>query len=162
MMQRDRHLWGMAVFTGEKWKHEGRMSRRLLRISKEEWRGMAHAARYCVKTLAKNCGVSVSTVARHIRTKTGQGPHEWLRGMRMARAKELLADGSGVKETAGMLSYESPHHFSRDFKDACGYPPGEHAMRVQSEAIKSQRGFATREARSEPRNTRNTRNESRL
>ena len=50
--------------------------------------------------------------------------------IRIARAKELLMDATGIKETAAALGYKTPSHFSRDFKDTCGYPPSEHAMRM--------------------------------
>jgi AraC-like DNA-binding protein len=78
--------------------------------------------------LAKNCGVSISTLVRHLQGTTGQSPHGWLRGLRLARAMELLADGSSVKETAAALGYQSRTNFSRDFRDYCGYPPSKHVL----------------------------------
>lgn len=107
------------------------MSRRLLLITEGEWLKRAHAARYCVGTLAKRCGVSTSTLGRHIRATTGQTPHDWVRKLRMARALELLTDGTSVKETAAELGYKSPYHFARDFRDNRGYPPSEHVRRVR-------------------------------
>jgi AraC-like DNA-binding protein len=54
---------------------------------------------------------------------TGQSPHNWLRGLRMDRAVELLAGGSSVKETAVKLGCQSRANFSHDFKRYYGYSP---------------------------------------
>jgi AraC-like DNA-binding protein len=57
----------------------------------------------------------------------GVSPRVWLFEQRQRQALELLRDGSSVKETAIILGYKSPTHFSRDFKKHFGYSPGSHA-----------------------------------
>ncbi|OQB88243.1 MAG: Helix-turn-helix domain protein [Verrucomicrobia bacterium ADurb.Bin118] len=50
----------------------------------------------------------------------------------MARASKLLADGSSVKETAGLLGYMNQHHFSRHFKKYPSHCPSAHAAIARS------------------------------
>jgi AraC-like DNA-binding protein len=120
-------------WTPDQWSWRGgghAMSRRLLVITEEEWLKSAHDAKYCVNTLAKLYGVSVSTLSRQTRAVFGPGAHVWLRGVRMAQAKHWLAEGMKVVWTARELGYSSEATFSREFKKHCGYPPSEHALRA--------------------------------
>ena len=110
-----------------------RMSRQLVHISEEEWRKEAHAAKYCVNTLAERCGVSISTLSRHLRAVCGNGARVRLRELRMARAKQWLAEGMKVAWTAWELGYKSEASFSREFKKHCGYSPSEHALRAHDD-----------------------------
>jgi AraC-like DNA-binding protein len=88
-----------------------------------DWEERAHAARYCVKELARQCDVPVRTLRRFLCKQFSLCPKEWMRGMRMQRAAKLLADGRRVSETAEQLGYGSRCHFARDFKAHFGYPP---------------------------------------
>jgi AraC-like DNA-binding protein len=97
------------------------MGQRLQLIT--DWPARAHAANYCVHSLAENCGVSARTLDRHIKLQFGICPKEWLRNLRMRRALELLMDDTSVKETALTLGYRYPNHFSREFKKHTGHPP---------------------------------------
>ena len=106
------------------------MSRKLQRI--KDWTARAHAAKYCVNTLAENCGISVRTLERHIRLEFASCPHVWLVLVRMQRAMGLLLDDSSVKETAFEVGYgQLPQHFSRDFKQHFGYRPTQVALSSQ-------------------------------
>lgn len=110
------------------------MSTRLLRTTQEEWGEIAHTARYSVKKLASHNHTSVRTLQRHILAMTGQRPHTWMRAFRMARAAALLADNSKVEWVTAELGYVNRSHFARDFKKYWGYPPSEHARRVNLQA----------------------------
>jgi len=96
----------------------------------EDWPERAEAANYCVHTLAKQCGVSVRALERFFVGAMGKTPKCWLHDVRMKRARELLLDGSTVKETSILLAYHNPYHFSRDFKTLHGYPPSQHSARI--------------------------------
>lgn len=97
------------------------MSRRLRTIN--DWPERAALVRWCVTTLAKDCGVSISTLERYFRETMGTGPYDWLNTERMRRARELLQDDSSVKETASELGFKTAQHFSLAFKKYHGYPP---------------------------------------
>lgn len=91
----------------------------------ENWREWAIEGGWCVATLAKNSGVSVSALERFFKLKFGKCPHEWMEGERLRSAPEKLAGGLSVKETATATGYKNQHHFSAAFKRVHGYPPKE-------------------------------------
>lgn len=102
------------------------MSRRLLQLSQQEWHAKAQAANYSVRRLAELCGVSLRTLERHFDKVLGKSPQVWLDEARMAVARELLVDGSSVKETAALSGFKTQQHFSRMFRKYHGYPPKQH------------------------------------
>lgn len=104
------------------------MNWKLMEIT--NWPERAHAAKWCVAALARDCGVSVSILERHFSEALHQCPQVWLAVDRLARAPALLALGYNVSEVAGQLKYKSQHHFSRAFKKHHGYPPSEHRKRL--------------------------------
>ncbi|MGD0207344.1 MAG: helix-turn-helix transcriptional regulator [Verrucomicrobiota bacterium] len=89
----------------------------------EDWLLLARKANWSVTKLADLCNVSVRTMERHFLKTTGKTPKVWLAEQRLKRARELLSEGSSVKETAFQLGYKYPHHFSRGFKGYWGYCP---------------------------------------
>jgi len=108
------------------------MSNRLDRIT--DWTERARKANYCVRELAVNCDVSLSTLGRWFRARKAACPEAWLREERHCQALALLLDGTSVKETAILLGYKTASHFSREFKRRTGYPPREHLSRSVSES----------------------------
>ncbi len=99
------------------------MSRPLTKIT--NWSERAHAAKYCVQTLADHCRVSVRTLERHIKLRFGKCPLDWLGDLQMQRAMELLPECSSVKEVALELGYAHAQNFSRDFKNHTGHAPSD-------------------------------------
>lgn len=106
------------------------MSARLGRIT--DWLERAQRANWCIATLAKDCGMSLSTLERHFQVTMGQCPREWLNAERMRWARELLCDNASVKETASRLGYLNQHHFSFAFKKHHGHPPSRHEREVRT------------------------------
>jgi len=88
-----------------------------------DWPQRAHAANYCVETLAQNCGFSARQLERFFASSFGKPPHNRLHALRMRRAIELLRDGCSVKETAYLLGYKDATHLTHDFKKHFGIPP---------------------------------------
>jgi AraC-like DNA-binding protein len=73
--------------------------------------------------LAEAYGVSVRVLERLFLRAFGDPPRRVLKRLRMQRAPELLGSGRNVKETAALLGYEDPSHFSREFKKHYGLAP---------------------------------------
>lgn len=84
--------------------------------------------------IAADAGVSGEHLARVFRQSTGQTVFEYVRRMRLERAKTLLAgSGHNVGEVARLSGFESPAVFSRTFRRAVGVSPSEYRRRVSGE-----------------------------
>src|SRR5689334_4116258 len=94
---------------------------RLDRIN--NWDELAERVHWSAAKLAKHCVVSLRTLERHFIRRMKKTPRLWLIEQRMERAKELLAEGATIKETAVTLSYKHATHFSRDYRRCFGGPP---------------------------------------
>lgn len=61
---------------------------------------------------------------RVFKNQTGQTPFDYLRGVRLARARDLLLNSSqSVSAIAHMTGFATPAHFSAAFRQYFGYPP---------------------------------------
>jgi len=74
-----------------------------------------------IATLARAAGMSRRTFLRRFKASTGATPGAWLKGVRIARARELLAESeSGVEEIATTVGFGSAatlrHHFRKHMK----------------------------------------------
>jgi AraC-like DNA-binding protein len=83
-----------------------------------------HAERLDVPTLAREVGMSPSTLHHRFKAATSLTPIQYLKRMRLHRARQLMVDeGCHAAEAAFRVGYESPSQFSRDFKRHFGSPP---------------------------------------
>jgi AraC family transcriptional regulator len=65
------------------------------------------------------------------RVATGKTPYEWLTGLRMTRAKELLRDlNLPVTEIALCVGYQTPSSFAAAFRKTVGLTPTEFRRRL--------------------------------
>ena len=72
-------------------------------------------------TRHRNCIQPADTLFREL---TGYSPMEYLRRLRIERARELLANPSlSIKEVADGAGFSDPNHFSRVFARLDGIPP---------------------------------------
>ena len=69
-----------------------------------------------VTVIAKHCGVCTTTLKKAFSEYAGSGVKEYLIGMRIHKAKELLKEGNGVSEVSDKLGFSSPAYFSQCFK----------------------------------------------
>ncbi|MEZ4652924.1 MAG: AraC family transcriptional regulator [Candidatus Eisenbacteria bacterium] len=77
-----------------------------------------------VEELAKESAMSVSAFHRAFKQVTGDGPLQYLKKLRLLKAKGLLVfDGARVDEAAYSVGYVSASQFSREFKSYFQVPP---------------------------------------
>jgi transcriptional regulator GlxA family with amidase domain len=91
----------------------------------QNWPELAREAQWSASALAKQCGVSVRTLHRHFLRHTGKNTRTWLDEQRQRDARELICDGSSIKETAACLGYKQQTNFTRHYKHQTGHCPSE-------------------------------------
>jgi AraC-like DNA-binding protein len=76
--------------------------------------------------VAEKLNLSRSYVSTYFHEKTGQTFSEYINGLRMQRAKEMLsATDSRIQDIATEVGYHNVNSFIRMFKRMCGLTPGE-------------------------------------
>lgn len=81
---------------------------------------------FSVEELAASLNISRSYFYKKMVKITGKKPIEFIRTIRMKRARQLLAESQmQVSEIAYMLGYNSPKVFSKHFKEEFGVSPSE-------------------------------------
>ena len=90
--------------------------------------GMLHRAPerpWTIADLAKEVGISRSTLAERFRLYLGEPPMSYLSHWRLQLGAKMLRDSSrGVADIAAEVGYESEASFNRAFKRKFGVPPG--------------------------------------
>lgn len=79
-----------------------------------------------IEELAHESAMSVSAFHRAFKQVTGETPLQYLKKLRLLKAKALLVfEGMRVDEAAYGVGYVSPSQFSREFKRYFNVPPSE-------------------------------------
>ncbi|MDV3253751.1 AraC family transcriptional regulator [Devosia sp. BK] len=79
-----------------------------------------------LETVARDLGVSYSTLRRLFREHTGVSLKRYQTDVRIRRACELLRNSDrSIKAISGYLGYSSPFHFSAQFRKSTGVAPSE-------------------------------------
>ena len=79
-----------------------------------------------VPDMAEQIGMSNSSFHTHFKAVTGTTPLQFQKDLRLITAAELLEhSGRSVASVAYEVGYESPTHFSRDYKRKFGHNPSE-------------------------------------
>lgn len=79
-----------------------------------------------VDALAQQAAMSTSAFHRSFKRVTGASPLQYLKQVRLHKARRLLVDDyMTVSDAAFEVGYESPAQFSREFKRYFGAPPSE-------------------------------------
>ena len=77
-----------------------------------------------MQTLAKEAGMSISAFHSSFRQVTSSSPLQYLKTIRLHRAKELIQQyGEKAYRAASMVGYESVSQFSREYKRCFGMSP---------------------------------------
>src|SRR5690606_25707388 len=87
-----------------------------------------------VTDLARLAGLSPSHFAALFRRATGSGVIEYVKRLRMARARELLVTtGVDVRDIAAAVGYDDPFYFSRQFRAVHGCSPSAYRQNFHRE-----------------------------
>ena len=86
-----------------------------------------------VDMLASSVNTSRRTLYRKLATLTGLKPNEFIRDYRLKRAKQFLAQGHAVSETAYCVGFESPSYFGKCFKEAYQITPSEYLQKQMAQ-----------------------------
>lgn len=85
-----------------------------------------------VPTLAREAGMSVSTFHERFKAATSSPPHQYLKSIRLHRARTLMVNnGISAAEAAARVGYESASQFSREFKRFFGTTPATAAQSLR-------------------------------
>jgi AraC-like DNA-binding protein len=83
--------------------------------------------------MAKLAGMSVSVFHHHFKLVTASSPLQYLKRIRLDRAKALMTlDGYNAGSAARAVGYESASQFGREFKRLYGMTPVEDAEQARS------------------------------
>lgn len=94
------------------------------------------ASGLAVEDLAREAGMGVSSLHRAFKEVTGETPLQYVKKVRLLKAKHLLVlEGKRVEETAYDVGYASPSQFSRDFKRYFDVPPSEASTLPYSDGL---------------------------
>ena len=87
-----------------------------------------HSARKWSRAeMAKKAGMSLSTLTRHFRERTGVSPLEYLIRVRLKKASVLLQNPElGLAEIADMTGFTDSNYFCRLFRKYFGISPGKY------------------------------------
>ncbi|MDG5789546.1 AraC family transcriptional regulator [Evansella sp. AB-P1] len=89
-----------------------------------------------VHSLAQQAGMSVSHYSRLFKKFIGYSPMDYLRHVRMDRAKELIVLSEyKLKAIAQSVGYHDEFYFSRTFKKVVGMSPTEFAKRHRTKRV---------------------------
>jgi AraC-like DNA-binding protein len=81
-----------------------------------------------VEQLASMANMSASTFHRNFKQITASSPIQYVKKLRLSKAKDLLQDqGFKVKQAAAQVGYESATQFSREFTRYFGISPSDYA-----------------------------------
>lgn len=106
------------------------VARSLERIHKD------YQAAMSIEDLARESAMGVSSFHRAFKEVTGETPLQYLKKVRLLKAKSLLLfEGLRVEEAAYEVGYVSASQFSREFKRYFEVPPSEAASLPYSDAL---------------------------
>jgi len=78
-----------------------------------------------VADLANRCGVSRERIHRVLTQWVGMAPGDYLRAVRLHRARQLLLAGEPAAAVAAECGFADQAHFTRWFRRSFGYTPGD-------------------------------------
>jgi len=81
---------------------------------------------FSIEEFGKDVGMSRSQMHRKLKALTGKSASVYLRTVRLAKAKQLIAEKKrNISEISYQVGFSSPAYFSRCFKEEFGHAPSE-------------------------------------
>jgi len=77
-----------------------------------------------LRDVADACRLSTAHFARAFKASTGMTPHGWMQGLRVDRARDLLATDLSLADIALDCGFADQSHFTRVFRQFAGDTPG--------------------------------------
>ncbi len=92
-----------------------------------------------VNELAAKTRMSRSQIHRRLKTISNKSVSQFIREIRLEKAKQLLEDGTLTgSEIAYKVGFGSPSYFIKSFHDYFGYPPGEYSKYASEDSVKEE------------------------
>jgi AraC-like DNA-binding protein len=79
--------------------------------------------RMTIGELAEMARMSVPTFHQRFKAVTGSSPLQYMKALRLTRARQMLGAGAMVKTVAQDVGYQSESQFSREYRRFFGAPP---------------------------------------
>ena len=99
-----------------------------------EWLRRNYDRPMTVEGLARECGLSPSSLHHHFKRVTAMSPLQFQKRIRLQEAKRLMIGEGLVAGSAGVrVGYEDPSYFSREYRRYFGDPPRKHVERMRGE-----------------------------
>jgi AraC-like DNA-binding protein len=76
-----------------------------------------------IESLAKRVGMRPSTFHLHFKSLTALSPLQYQKRLRLHEARRLMLEGLDAAEAALRVGYESPSHYSREYRRLFGAAP---------------------------------------
>lgn len=107
------------------------------RISKAiQWLKTNFTEPLSVDSLAKQVGLSTSSLHQHFKNMTAMSPLQFQKRLRLQEAKRLLlAESIDAADAAYRVGYESPSQFSREYRRMYGAPPRKDIAALKDSAM---------------------------
>ena len=106
------------------------------RVSKAiQWLRTNFTEPLSIDSLAKQVGLSTSSLHRNFKNVTAMSPLQFQKRLRLQEAKRLLlAESIDAAEAAYRVGYESPSQFSREYRRMYGAPPRKDIAALKGDA----------------------------
>jgi AraC-like DNA-binding protein len=88
------------------------------------------ASRLTLEMIAQEAGVSRTYLERSFTQMVGVPVHQYVKGIRVARAMELLSRGSTVADAAAAVGFVDQAHMTTVFRKRMGFTPGQYRQQV--------------------------------
>lgn len=76
-----------------------------------------------IEAITRHAGMSASALHHHFKAATTQSPLQFVKRLRLHRARSLLVTGTSAGDAAYEVGYSSPSQFSREFRRLFGVTP---------------------------------------
>jgi AraC-like DNA-binding protein len=83
-----------------------------------------------IEALAQQANMSVSSLHHQFKAIAGMSPLQYQKQLRLQEARRLMLTGTDAASAGYRVGYESPSHFSRDYRRIFGEPPQRDVARV--------------------------------